>query len=82
MPWKSPADIGCLLADMRQVFGDEVSEKNHNWFYRIARALEHSWIHESLSWLNQTLMEAKCSGSQIRSASACPEERRRRGGAQ
>ena len=70
MSWKTPAEIGYLLEDMRQVFGSEVAERNRGWFYRIAKTLDDSWIHESLSWVHQTLMEAECSGPEIRSASA------------
>jgi len=49
MSWKTPAEIGYLLEDMRQVFGSELAERNRGWFYRIAKTLDDSWIHESLS---------------------------------
>ena len=67
---KPPSTVKCLVEDMAEVFGPEVSERNRGWFYRIAQRVQETSIYEALSWIKQALHEAQDSGGHIQSPSA------------
>ena len=80
--WKSPREIQIILEDATEVLGEAVVTRNKGWLWKIAQAVEESWIYEALSWVREAIQIGESTGDYIEKPCALLTWRLRTMGAQ